>query len=264
MLEFSKYNKIAGIYKWENKINHKCYIGQSIDLGSRLRHHVNNYKHRRYNAPLYRAFDKYGIDSFDVEILYQFENPFNEIKQFLDRLEIACIEQYNSYGKTGYNQTRGGDAGILGYKFTEEQCQKVSESAKKAAAKQRREVFIYDMKTKREYCFQSITNAAKYFNCHHSQMTRICRWQQLTINKSLVGSMSKDTLMKRVEYVKEYSIGFGKTRKRPTPGLKRHFNTPTGKKIISKEQKLKISQGLLRYNERKQAAKQNFQLYNGD
>jgi len=95
-------------------------------------------------------------------------------------------------------------------------------------------------------------------------MTRICRWQQLTINKSLVGSMSKDTLMKRVEYVKEYSIGFGKTRKRPTPGLKRHFNTPTGKKIISKEQKLKISQGLLRYNERKQAAKQNFQLYNGD
>ena len=263
MLEFSKYNKIAGIYKWENKINHKCYIGQSVDLGSRLRHHVNNYKHHRYDAPLYRAFDKYGIDQFDVEILYQFENLVDGIKALLDRLEIACIEQYNSYGKTGYNQTRGGDAGILGYKFTEEQRIKVSENAKQTAVKQHQEVFLYDIKTEREYRFESIMEAAKYFNCHHSQMTRICRWQQLTINKSLVGSIDKNTLMDRVRYVKEYSNQYSKDRKRPTPGLKRHFNTPTGKKIISEEQKKKISQGLLKYNKQKRLANKT-QNNNGD
>ena len=61
--------------------------------------------------------------------------------------------------------------------------------------------------------------------------------------------------MDRVKYVKEYSILSNKSRKRP-PGLKRHFNTPTGKKIISEEQKIKISQGLLKYNERKRLAKQ--------
>ena len=86
----------------------------------------------------------------------------------LDRLEIACIEQYNSYGKTGYNQTRGGDAGILGYKFTEEQRIKVSENAKRTAVKQYQEVFLYDMKTEKEYRFESVMEAAKYFNCHHS------------------------------------------------------------------------------------------------
>ena len=262
MLEFSKYNKIAGIYKWENKINHKCYIGQSVDLGSRLRHHVNNHKHHRYDAPLYRAFDKYGIDQFDVEILYQFEDLVDGVKELLDRLEIACIEQYDSYGKTGYNQTRGGDAGILGYKFTEEQRTKVSENSKRAAVKQYKEVFLYDIKTEKEYRFESIMEAAKYFNCHHSQMTRICRWQQLTINKSLVGSIDKNTLMDRVQYVKQHSNSYSKTRKRPTPGLKRHFNTPTGKKIISEEQKKKISQGLLKYNEQKRLA--NKTQNNGD
>ena len=255
MLEFSKYNKIAGIYKWENKINHKCYIGQSVNLGSRLRHHINNYKHHRYNTPLYRAFDKYGIDQFDVKILYQFEDLVYGIKELLDRLEIACIEQYNSYGKTGYNQTRGGDAGILGYKFTEEQRTKVSENAKRTIVDQYQEVFLFDIKTEKRYCFKSITDAAKYFNCNHSQITRTCRWQQLTINKSLVGSINENTLMDRVKYVKEYSILSNKSRKRP-PGLKRHFNTPTGKKIISEEQKIKISQGLLKYNERKRLAKQ--------
>lgn len=177
MLEFSKYNKIAGIYKWENKINHKCYIGQSIDLGSRLRHHVNNFKHNRYDAHLYRAFNKYGIDSFSVEILYSIENPTDNVKPFLDRLEVGFIEKYNSYGKTGYNQTRGGDAGILGYKFTEEQRRKTSENSKRSAVQFYVEVFLFDMDTQEEFHFPSVMSAAKHFNCSHSQITRVCRWQ---------------------------------------------------------------------------------------
>lgn len=71
--------------------------------------------------------------------------------------------------------------------------------------------------------------------------------------------------MERVRYVKEYlySNNQNKTRKRPAPGLKRRFNTPTGKKIISEEQKIKISQGLLRYNERKRLEKTQI-INNGD
>lgn len=103
MIEFRKYNKIAGIYKWENKVNHKCYIGQSIDIGSRLRHHVYNYNNKRYINPLYRAFDKYGIDQFDVEILFEVPNPEPCLKLLLDQLEIGYIEMYNSYGSGGYN-----------------------------------------------------------------------------------------------------------------------------------------------------------------
>lgn len=65
----------------------------------------------------------------------------------MDRLEIGFIEKYNSYGKTGYNQTRGGDAGILGYKFTEEQRIKISENSKIAAINLYQEVFLYDIRT---------------------------------------------------------------------------------------------------------------------
>lgn len=252
MIEFRKYNNVAGIYKWENKINHKCYIGQSINLGSRLRHHVNNFKHRRYDSPLYRAFDKYGIESFDVEILYSIENPIPDAKLLLDQLEIGYIETYNSYGKNGYNQTRGGDAGILGYKFTEEQRNVTSINSRKAAKKYSTKVYLYNLDTKWTFSFPSIMSAANHLNCSHGQMTRLCRWKQLTLYKSWVGSLDESTLKERAEFVKEYSPNYcnkvGTVRKCPTPGLKRHFNTPDGKKIISESQKEKIRNSMYKYS----------------
>lgn len=252
MIEFRKYNNVAGIYKWENKINHKCYIGQSINLGSRLRHHVNNFKHRRYDSPLYRAFDKYGIESFDVEILYSIENPTPDAKLLLDQLEIGYIETYNSYGKNGYNQTRGGDAGILGYKFTEEQRNVTSINSRKAAKKYSTKVYLYNLDTKWTFSFPSIMSAANHLNCSHGQITRLCRWKQLTLCKLWVGSLDESTLKERAEFVKEYSPNYcnktGKVRKRPTPGLKRRFNTPDGKKIISESQKEKIRNSLYKYS----------------
>lgn len=250
MLEFSKYNHVAGIYKLQNKINHKCYIGQSVDLGCRLRHHLNNHKHHRYNTPLYKAFDKYGVDSFDLEILFYIVNPTGDIKSLLDRLEIAYIEKYNSYGKTGYNQTRGGDAGILGYKFTDEQRKKVSKANKENLKRLCMKHYIYNIVTKDIYEFNSFQDCALFLNCTHSQVSRLCHWKQLTLNKVWVGSLQKDKLLERAEFVKNYKrnvVYTKQTRKRPQPGLKRHFNTASGKKIISEEQKKKISEGLKRY-----------------
>jgi hypothetical protein len=94
-------------------------------------------------------------------------------------------------------------------------------------------------------------SAAKYFGCAHSQITRVCRWKQLTLNNSIVGALDRSKLPDRVEYVKSYSPHYanmsGKHRKRPVPGLKRHFDTPDGKKIISEEQKEKIRNSLYKY-----------------
>lgn len=251
MIEFKKYNKIAGIYKFENKINHKCYIGQSIDIGSRLRHHICNFKHRRYDAPLYRAFDKYGIESFDVEILYSIENPIPDIKILLDRLEIGYIEKYNSYGGTGYNQTRGADAGILGYKFTEEQRKRTSENSRIAAKQYSTRVWLYNLESGWTFSFPSIMSAANHFNCSHAQITRLCRWKQLTLNKSWIGSLEESVLQERAEFVKSYTPDYRnhvvKFRKRPAPGLKRHFNTSDGKKIIPLEQREKIRTSMYKY-----------------
>lgn len=91
---------MCGIYKITNTINGKCYIGQSINIEERWRHHhypskgVSHY-------PLYLAFDKYGLENFTFEVLEECSQ-----KELNDK-EIAYIEKYNSY-IDGYNQTRGG------------------------------------------------------------------------------------------------------------------------------------------------------------
>lgn len=246
MIEFRKYNNVAGIYKWENKINHKCYIGQSINLGNRLRHHINNFKHRRYNSPLYKAFDKYGIESFSVEVLYEIKNPEECVKPFLDSLEIGYIEKYNSYGSSGYNQTRGGDGGILGYKFSEEQKRIISENSRESAKKYSTRVYLYNIITGWTFSFSSIMSAARHMNCSHAQIIRLCRWHQLTLNNDWVGSLQENTLLERAIYIKEYRPNL-LNRKRPISGLKRHFNTLDGKKVIPQEQREKIRKSLYKY-----------------
>ncbi len=242
MLEFRKYNNIAGIYKWENKINHKCYIGQSINIGSRLRHHINSYIHKRYNNPLHKAFEKYGIEQFDVEILFSVKNPEKCIKPLLDALEIGFIEMYNSYGSTGYNQTRGGDGGILGYKFTEEQCDHISECSKKCAVAHYKKAYFYNIRTNEKLIFESLTKAAEYFNVSHSSITRVCGWKWLRIKSEWVAAFDEKSLLLQVERAK-MKIKANKSR----PKQKRLFKTQDGKKIISNEQRQKIRNSLFKY-----------------
>lgn len=244
-MKFKEYNNLAGIYKWENKINHKCYIGQSVNLGSRLRHHINNLKHRRYDAPLYRAFEKYGIESFDVDILYITDPDEVDIKKTLDLLEISFIHQYNSYGGTGYNQTRGGDAGILGYKFTEEQRQIVSRNSKLVAERKCKNVYFYDLKTGWTVKIPSLTKAAELFNTTHSQLSRLCSHKQYKFDNRWVGSFDPNVLQEWAKWVNE-NIPHkhkGPRRKRTT----RVYDPETGKRILSEEQKEKIRSSLYRY-----------------
>ena len=91
---------MIGIYKITNKINGHSYIGQSIDITTRWRHH-RNYPSKDSNYPLYLAFVKYGIDNFIFEVLE--ECSVDE----LDTKEIEYIKLFNTYNN-GYNQTEGG------------------------------------------------------------------------------------------------------------------------------------------------------------
>lgn len=96
---------MCGIYKYENLINHKCYIGQSIDIKKRQREHKNasfNPKHSDYDLAIHCAIRKYGLENFSIEILEECE------KDRLNELEVKWIKHYDSY-KNGYNETEGGD-----------------------------------------------------------------------------------------------------------------------------------------------------------
>jgi len=95
-------NKISGIYKIENLVNHKLYIGQSDDLYRREQAHFNELKgNRHYNRHLQASYNKYGADNFKFEIVE--ECNIN----LLDEREIYWISYFNSF-KCGYNQNLGG------------------------------------------------------------------------------------------------------------------------------------------------------------
>ena len=109
------------IYKITNSINGKTYIGQhkykKLDDG-----------YMGSGKLLHRAYDKYGIENFDKEILV-----FNiTSKKFINELEREYISFYRSIGKAEYNILDGGDGGptLLGKHRSEETKRKISESSK--------------------------------------------------------------------------------------------------------------------------------------
>lgn len=103
LVPFTK--KISGIYKIQNKINGKIYIGQSVDVYRRLKKHIWNIE-KENNSALCRAFKKYGIENFTYEVIEECE------VDTLDEREIYYIKLYNSYvgfkDSNGYNLNLGG------------------------------------------------------------------------------------------------------------------------------------------------------------
>ena len=83
----------AGIYKIINKIDGRYYLGSSQDIDARWithKRHLNTQKH--INIFLQRAWNKYGSDNFDVEIIdncdgYSREEIFVIEQQYLDNLD---------------------------------------------------------------------------------------------------------------------------------------------------------------------------------
>lgn len=97
------------IYKITNKVNNKVYIGQTrYTVESRWRQHLKNYNIEHRKQPLYMAFDKYGIENFEVEQVEE----VNVDK--LDEREIFWIAKYDSF-KNGYNATIGGSGSKIYY-----------------------------------------------------------------------------------------------------------------------------------------------------
>ena len=91
----------CGIYKIENLINHKIYIGQSIEIERRFQKHLN----ANDDFLIHKALRKYGKVSFSFQILE--ECKLAE----LDEREQFWINYYNSLIPNGYNMIQGGSNG---------------------------------------------------------------------------------------------------------------------------------------------------------
>lgn len=169
-----------GIYLITNKVNNKHYVGQTIKLRKRLLKHLSDSLNntRVKHILLYKAFRKYGIDNFEVSVLYEVEYS-NNVKQILDEKETAYIQEYNSYGKLGYNQTLGGDAGVLGYKMTNEQREKIKQ-ATLANCINRKQCFAKNLVTGEITMYSSIV-----------EMSQKLGIQRTGISKCLAGKQKK-------------------------------------------------------------------------
>ena len=91
--------KISAIYLITNKINNKHYVGRSIDAITRLRKHKEALvKNRHKNGYLQNSVNKYGIESFEFELLE--EHPI----ELLAAMECYWINILNTCNRDyGYN-----------------------------------------------------------------------------------------------------------------------------------------------------------------
>ena len=102
------------IYKIENCINKKCYIGQTIrSLEKRWYEHC---KSTNQCKALINAINKYKADNFTVEVIH------TALDNELDELEIFYIAKFNSISPHGYNLESGGRKGK---QMSEESCIKM-------------------------------------------------------------------------------------------------------------------------------------------
>jgi len=95
----SLFNNISGIYGIYCVPSNKWYIGQAKNIYTRLLSHKNNLKRgKKVNQHFYRAYSKYGADSFEIFILEVCDIPSLNIK------EKYYMDKYNSINPAfGYN-----------------------------------------------------------------------------------------------------------------------------------------------------------------
>lgn len=109
----SEYLGVFGvIYKIENIVNKKLYIGQSINFLERYRSHCEtpyNKNSDQYDLPLYRSIRKYGLVNFTITIIDTADSidDLNKKEIYYISKLYTCID----YGK-GYNLDLGGKNGL--------------------------------------------------------------------------------------------------------------------------------------------------------
>ena len=191
------------IYKIENKLNGKVYIGQTIRS---FEERINEHK-RKHKRGIGQAIDKYGEENFTYEII-----DYADSENSLNELEIYYIQYFNSLVPNGYNLCLGG-GNTSGYHHTEESKSKMSKSQKgkwekennpfygkhhseEQKAKWSKQRKGRDMSKAREssieknrkkvinldtlQVFNSIKEAGEFYNIASTHITRVCKGKRKT------------------------------------------------------------------------------------
>lgn len=140
---------MQGIYMFKNNLNGHCYIGQSVNIEDRHRHHKSASK--RYNYKFYKAIRKYGLENFELIILEEVSDRNN----LTEREKHYCNlykPYYNTATPTGGNGFR----------------------AHSKAVNQ------YDREGNLIATYDSIANAAKAANIERRRVSAVCLGEDKT------------------------------------------------------------------------------------
>lgn len=188
------------IYKIENLINSKVYIGQTIQKGGFKDRYsgnninnpiewVYNFHSRTYersdthcNEHLLNSMNKYGIDSFKV--VEVFDVAFSEDE--LNTKEKCWISVYKSNNpKYGYNSTNGGDS----FKFSDDS--KVRDGNKIICINN-------------NIVFKSHKEAIEYFDKRNVIITNAWITKACNIRRKAIFKYDKPLFMKYDTYISSY------------------------------------------------------------
>ena len=113
------------VYLLKNKLNGKCYVGQTCDFDRRMAEH--EYEARSGSSfKIHQAIRKYGLENFESIILHCCQGQEQVVLDELNSLEIHYIRKFDSFAN-GYNMTEG-SRGSLGLRHTKEARQKMSKA----------------------------------------------------------------------------------------------------------------------------------------
>ena len=104
------------LYVITNLVNGKQYVGISVDYERRWAEHRSGHGSKL----VYHAIRKYGIKNLD------FKAVCKGTETYVKEMEIRAIRLLNTMAPNGYNLTRGGDTGTLGFKHSMETREKMS------------------------------------------------------------------------------------------------------------------------------------------
>lgn len=112
------FNQLSGIYRILNKINGNCYIGSSLNVEKRYKHHLSTLRHNSGRCSiLQKAFNKYGEDNFEFQVILCCKPEYR--LYYEQQLIRELNSQYNVF-------TNVSDSPLRQFTFTEQSKLKMS------------------------------------------------------------------------------------------------------------------------------------------
>lgn len=112
------FNQLSSIYRILNKINGNCYIGSSLNVEKRYKHHLSTLRHNSSRCSiLQKAFNKYGEDNFEFQVILCCKPEYR--LYYEQQLIRELNSQYNVF-------TNVSDSPLRQFTFTEQSKLKMS------------------------------------------------------------------------------------------------------------------------------------------